>query len=83
MASVLFLTYAWQFAKASGVNQGIISSLCSASSIIDIVTFYYFFGERTNIAQFIGIGLMMLGLSLISTASSSEINDDLGLHADE
>ena len=83
VANTLLLTYAWQFASVSGVNQGIVSSVGTFSSIIDILTFYYFLGERTNIVQFIGIGLMLLSITMISLASGGEGNHDTEIDADE
>ena len=67
----------------SGVNQGIVSSMGTFSSIIDILTFYYFFGERTNVVQLIGIALMMLSITMISVGSGGEGNHDTELDAAE
>ena len=60
------LTYAWRFAKLGGINQGVISILNSFASIINIIVFYFAFGEKTNATQIFGIALMLVCIFLIS-----------------
>ena len=38
------ISVGWKLAKASGMNQGVISTLLSLASLINIIVFYFKFG---------------------------------------
>ena len=42
------MTFAWRFAKMGGMNQGIISTLLSFSSVFNVFIFAKVFGETVT-----------------------------------
>ena len=42
------LTYAWEFAKLGGMNQGVISTLVSFASVFNIIAFYFLYKEKIS-----------------------------------
>jgi len=53
------MTYAWTYAKRGGLNQGIISTLLSLTTVINIGLFYCLFKEKVTAVQVIGIIIMI------------------------
>ena len=45
---LIVLTFGWKFAKASGLNQGVITTLLSLASFMNLVIFYFKFGEKIS-----------------------------------
>lgn len=73
------MSYAWKFAKWGGINQGVISALSGVTVIINIASFYFAFGEKTNFTQFIGIFLMLTSITLIGLATDEQEDTDSDL----
>ena len=44
----IVMTFAWRFAKMGGMNQGIISTLLSFSSVFNVFIFAKVFGEKVT-----------------------------------
>ena len=57
------MTYAWEFAKLGGMNQGVISSLVSFASVFNIIAFYLIYKEKITLTQFMGV-LLLLGCAV-------------------
>ena len=70
VSSFLLLSLGWKFAKASDMNQGVIYTLVSFASLINIVVFYFKFGEKISYLHFIGVILMLLCIICISMAAT-------------
>lgn len=66
------MTFAWDFAKRGGINQGVISTLLSCASLINIVTFYFKFGETISKLHFIGVFLMLACIVCLSIEAASK-----------
>jgi drug/metabolite transporter (DMT)-like permease len=56
---LIALTYAWNFAKKGGMNQGVISILVSFASVFNAITFYFVFGEKISKTQGLGVVTML------------------------
>lgn len=63
---LLAMSIGWKLAKASGLNQGVISTLLSLASVINIVIFYFKFGEKISAFHLIGVFLMIACIVCIS-----------------
>ena len=60
------------------MNQGVISTLLSCASLINIVVFYFKFGEKISCLHFIGVALMLaciVCISVAATAAKEEVGD--------
>ena len=66
---LIVITIGWKLAKASGLNQGVISTLLSTASLINVVAFYFKFGEKISYMHFLGIILMLGCVLCISMAA--------------
>lgn len=60
------MTFAWRFAKMGGMNQGIISTLLSFSSLFNVFLFAKIFGEKVTKYQLFGILLMITAVCCFS-----------------
>ena len=65
------MTIGWKLAKASGLNQGVISTLLSCASVFNMIIFYFKFGEKISAFHFIGVALMIACVLCISMAAAS------------
>jgi drug/metabolite transporter (DMT)-like permease len=63
---LIVMTFAWKFAKIGGLNQGIISTLLSFSSVINIFSFAFFFNEKITKLQISGIFVMICSVACMS-----------------
>jgi len=68
---LIVLTLGWKFAKASGLNQGVISTLLSLASFFNLILFYFKFGEKISCSHFLGIILMLACVICISMAATT------------
>ena len=83
----MVLTLGWKFAKASDMNQGVITTLLSCASLINMVVFYFKFGEKISCLNFVGVSFMLaciICISVAATAGKDEVedfdeNDTMGL----
>lgn len=79
------MSLAWGFAKAAGLNQGVISTLLSLASLFNIVIFYFKFGETVSALHLIGVFLMLACVLCISMAATKggkkdfDEDDSMGL----
>ena len=81
----IVLTLAWKLSKAAELNQGVITTLLSLASLINIVIFYFKFGEKVSTLHLIGVFLMIACVICISMAATKgdkedyDTNESLGL----
>ena len=81
---LIVMTYAWYFAKLGGINQGVVSALLALASLINVVTFYFGFGEKVSPLHLIGVVFMVASVVCIGAAAGShggEIETDEELEA--
>lgn len=74
---IVVMTYAWYFAELGGINQGVVSVLVSLASLINIVTFYFGFGEKIGWLNLIGIMFMIASVICIGAAAGSSTDDSV------
>ena len=65
------MTYAWKFAKLGDINQGVVSALLALASLINVVTFYFGFGEKISMLSLFGVVLMVISVVCIGAAAGS------------
>ena len=82
-AYLLVLSLGWKLAKASDMNQGVISTLLSTASLINIIVFYFKFGEKISCLHFIGVALMIGCIICVSLAAASKSDEDEDFDTDE
>lgn len=68
---LLAMTIGWKLAKAGNINQGVISTLLSLASVINMVLFYCKFGEKVSGLHMIGVFLMIACIVCISLEATS------------
>ena len=73
---LICMTYAWYFAKLGDMNQGVVSALLALASLVNVVTFYFGFGEKISKFHFIGIILMVSSLICIGLAAGSHRGEE-------
>ena len=81
---LIVMTYAWYFAELGGINQGVVSALLALASLINVVTFYFGFGEKIGWLHLIGVVFMVASVICIGAAAGShggEIETDEELEA--
>ena len=71
----IFIVYAFQFAIYGEVNQGVIASLFSLTSIYIAFISYFAFNEKLHCFHFIGMVLMIACALLIAFSKSAESQD--------
>lgn len=72
LAGLVFVAYAFKFAKLAEMNQGCIPSLFTVVSIYIATLFYFKFNEKITIAQIVGIILMLPCVVLLSIDKKEE-----------
>lgn len=81
---LIVMTYAWHFAELGDINQGVVSALLSLASLINVVTFYFGFGEKISALNGIGVIFMVASVICIGAAAGShsgEVETDAELEA--
>lgn len=68
---LIVMTYAWYFAELGGINQGVVSALLALASLINVVTFYFGFGEKIGWLHLIGVVFMVASVICIGAAAGS------------
>ena len=68
---LIVMTYAWYFAALGGINQGVVSALLALASLINVVTFYFGFGEKIGWLHMIGVIFMVASVICIGAAAGS------------
>jgi len=68
---LIVMTYAWYFAKLGDINQGVVSALLALASLINVVTFYFGFGEKISALHLIGVVFMVASVICIGAAAGS------------
>ena len=53
------MSYAWNFAKLGGLNQGLVTTWLSVASVYNVIIFYCVFGEKPLPLQYLGIFLII------------------------
>jgi drug/metabolite transporter (DMT)-like permease len=72
-ASGYSVAYAFKYATCSGVNQGIISTFFSFTSVFASIAAWFVFNERISIYHMIGMGTMLMSINLLTL-----LDDDTG-----
>ena len=81
---LIVMTYAWYFARLGDINQGVVSALLALASLINVVTFYFGFGEKIGWLHMIGVVFMVASVICIGAAAGShggEVQTDEELEA--
>ena len=60
------LIYSFMFAAKSGINPGIISSIFSSTCVFTIIIFYFLYGQKLSINDWIGTLFIILCVVFIS-----------------
>jgi len=68
---LIVMTYAWYFAELGDINQGVVSALLALASLINVVTFYFGFGEKISPLHLIGVVFMVASVICIGAAAGS------------
>ena len=68
---LVVMSFAWNFAKEGGLNQGVVSTLLSFTSVMNSINFYCFFGEKLSLWQGLGICLMIGCILCLGLAASN------------
>ncbi len=68
---LIVMTYAWYFAELGGINQGVVSALLALASLINVVSFYFGFGEKISYLHFVGVIFMVASVVCIGAAAGS------------
>ena len=68
---LIVMTYAWYFAELGDINQGVVSALLALASLINVVTFYFGFGEKISYLHFVGVIFMVASVICIGAAAGS------------
>lgn len=63
------------FAEKSGINPGIISSIFSSTCVFTIVIFYFAYGQKLSINDFVGTLFIMLCVVFISLGGGGKGSD--------
>lgn len=79
---LIVMTYAWYFAELGDINQGVVSALLALASLINVVTFYFGFGEKISMLSLVGVIFMVASVVCIGAAAGShggevETDDEL------
>jgi len=77
IVSKILLTYAFYYATIANMNQGVIPSLFSLSSVYIMVTFYFRFGERVSKMAFLGMVIMCLCVFCLAFVPKNENTAEL------
>ena len=76
---LIVMTYAWEFAALGDINQGVVSALLALASLINVVTFYFGFGEKLSPLHLIGVVFMLASVICIGMVAGShggEVDSD-------
>ena len=82
---LIVMTYAWYFARLGEINQGVVSALLALASLINVVSFYFGFGEKIGWLHLIGVIFMVASVICIGAAAGShsgEVETDEELEGD-
>jgi len=69
------LSYAWEFAKRGGLNQGIITSFLAFAAVINVFLFRYFFNETVTATQVLGIVIMIGCIVCLGFETSGKVDE--------
>ena len=72
---LVVMTYAWYFAELGGLNQGVISALLALASLINVISFYFGFGEKISYVSLVGVIFMVASILCIGAAAGSKGTD--------
>ncbi|CDW81466.1 UNKNOWN [Stylonychia lemnae] len=74
--NLVTITMAFKYAKLANMNQGIVSTLNTLTSVYNLFIFYFGFGERVTIIQFIGMLVMLSCIAFVSISTRQEIPEN-------
>ena len=69
------MSYAWNFAKLGGLNQGLVTTWLSVASVYNVITFYCVFGEKPLPLQYLGIFLIICMIVTLDLAAYGQKED--------
>lgn len=72
---LIVMTYAWYFAELGDINQGVVSALLALASLINVITFYFGFGEKISWLHLIGVVFMVASVICIGAAAGSHAGE--------
>lgn len=70
------LIYSFMFAEKSGINPGIISSIFSSTCVFTIIMFYFAYGQKLTINDWIGTFFIMLCVVFISIGGGGDDDEE-------
>ena len=75
---LVIMSYAWNFAKIGGLNQGLVTTWLSVASVYNVIVFYCVFNEKPLPLQYVGIFLIiaMIVCLDVAAAGAGEAEDE-------
>jgi Ca2+/Na+ antiporter len=61
--ALIIVTYAFKFAKESGINQGVIPCLFSLTTVYTVIIFYFKFDEKISALK--GLGMIIMSFCVV------------------
>ena len=71
IGSMITIVLSFKYAALGGINQGIIVTLSSLSTVYSAVLFYYVFHETVSPTQFLGMAIMVACVILLAFEGQS------------
>eukprot|EP00347_Sterkiella_histriomuscorum_P014658 403360042 len=73
--NLMTITFAFQYAGMAGMNQGVVTTLNTLTSVYNVIIFYFGFNERVTVIQLVGMLTMMTCVGFISVSSQQASTD--------
>ena len=73
---LIIMSFAWNFAKLGGLNQGLVTTWLSVASVYNVITFYCVFGEKPLPLQYLGIVLIIVMIVCLDFAAYDQKDEE-------
>lgn len=73
---LIVMSYAWNFAKIGGLNQGLVTTWLSVAAVYNVIVFYCVFKEKPLCLQYIGIVLIIAMIICLDLAAAGQGEED-------
>ena len=70
------MSYAWNFAKLGGLNQGLVTTWLCVASVYNVIIFYCVFREKPLPLQYLGIFLIICMIVTLDLAAVGQKDED-------
>ena len=74
---LILMSYAWNFARLGGLNQGLVTTWLSVASVYNVIVFYCVFGEKPLPLQYLGILLIICMIVTLDLAAYGQKEEGL------